>query len=184
MRGPDRRRRGRCSPPGARLRSFVHCLVSFARHDQRNDSAGVWRRWRRRAAEALPGAPHSFVDRHNHRYRAALDMRAIGDLRLGAAFPLRPRPLLSPRPTANDFGEYRLVASSPQASHPARHPRAKSSIRDGLLHASIISYISSGLRECSRFRVARKLTWRRPGCNVRAFLPRTPKRSSSVTFRK
>lgn len=183
MRGPDRRRRGRCSPLGARLRSFVHCLVSFARHDQPNNSARVSRQLGRIVSTNCPARPQLFKPTH-HRYRAELDMRAIGDLRLGVPFPWRPRTLLSPRPTANDFGEYRLVASSPQASHPARHPRAKSSIRDGLLHASIISYISSGLRECSRFRVARKLTWRRPGCNVRAFLPRTPKRSSSVTFRK
>ena len=32
----------------------------------------------------------------------------------------------------------------------------------------------SGLRECSRLRVAKRFTCRRPGASVRAFLPRTP----------
>src|SRR5260370_694648 len=46
----------------------------------------------------------------------------------------------------------------------------------------MIAYCSSGLRECSRLRVANKFTCRRPGASVRAFLPRTPKRKSSVTI--
>jgi hypothetical protein len=100
------------------------------------------------------GPMQRFGARHPHCYRAALNMPVIGVLALGGALSRRLRTLALPRLTPNDFDEYRLVASSPQASHPARHPRAKSSIRDGLLHASITSYISSGLRECSRFRVA------------------------------
>ena len=40
------------------------------------------------------------------------------------------------------------------------------------------------LRECSRLRVANKFTWLRPGARVRALLPRTPNRISSVTLRK
>ncbi len=38
-------------------------------------------------------------------------------------------------------------------------------------------------RECSRFRVAKMFTCLRPGASVR-MLPRTPKRTSSVTLRK
>ena len=52
------------------------------------------------------------------------------------------------------------------------------------LHASMRPYCSSGLRECSRLRVASRFTCRRPGASVRAFLPRTPNRMSSVTLRK
>src|SRR5262245_49196617 len=52
-----------------------------------------------------------------------------------------------------------------------RVPRAKSSKYGADEQASMISYCSSGLRECSRFRVAMKFTCRRPGARVRAFLP-------------
>ncbi|MEX1107354.1 MAG: BglII/BstYI family type II restriction endonuclease [Dongiaceae bacterium] len=48
----------------------------------------------------------------------------------------------------------------------------------------LISYCSSGLRECSRFLDAIKLTWRRPAAKVRAFFPLVPKSKTSVTFRK
>ena len=66
---------------------------------------------------------------------------------------------------------------------PLRLPRAKSSRKNPGLHASMISYCSSGLRECSRFREAKRLTCRRPGESVRAFLPRTPNSKTSVTLR-
>ena len=71
------------------------------------------------------------------------------------------------------------TSSSPCASHAQTAPRT-----DRGYSASIIGYCSSGLRECSRLRVASKFTWRRPGASVRAFLPRTPNRITSVTLRK
>ena len=63
-------------------------------------------------------------------------------------------------------------------------PRAKSSRNGPGLQDSIRSYCSSGFRECSRFRVLIIFTCRRPGANVRAFLPRTPNKISSVVFLK
>ena len=48
----------------------------------------------------------------------------------------------------------------------------------------MIGYCSSGLRECSRLRVAIRFTCRRPGASVRALRPRVPNSSSSVTLRK
>src|SRR6516164_10309998 len=62
-------------------------------------------------------------------------------------------------------------ASSPQTTQPGcALPRANSSRNGPELHASKMGYISSGLRECSRLRVSTKLTCRRPGASVRAFL--------------
>jgi hypothetical protein len=80
------------------------------------------------------------------------------------------------------FGAY-SSAWLPHWLQPSRRPRANSSKNGPGLQLSMSWYCSSGLRECSRFRLTMIFTCRRPGASVRS-RPWIPNSSISVTLRK